>query len=75
MKPIQRNYTNDLKKISRQITELASEIQKIKELLRPVDESICEHGNSLNSNCSDCDNEYPWHFPNVTTTLDYGEED
>ena len=71
MKPIQRNYTNDLKKISRQITELASEIQKIKELLRPVDESICEHGNSLNSNCSDCDNEYPWHLENSTTTMDW----
>ena len=74
MKPIQRNYTNDLKKISRQITELASEIQKIKELLRPVDESICEHGNSLNSNCSDCDNEYPWHLENSTTTVDFHKQ-
>ena len=75
MKPIQPNYTNDLKKISKQITELATGIQKIKELLRPVDESICEHGNALNSNCSDCDNEYPWHFPNVTTTADYHDEE
>ena len=71
MKPIQPNYTNDLRKISKQITELASEIQEIKKLLRPEDEDVCEHGNSLNSNCSDCDNEYPWHFPNVTTTADY----
>ena len=62
-----------MKKISKQITELAFEIEKIKVLLRPEDESICEHGNSLNSNCSDCDNEYPWHFPNVTTTADYSD--
>lgn len=72
MKPIQPNYTNDLKEISKQITELASEIQEIKKLLRPEDEDVCEHGNSLNS---DCDNEYPWHFPNVTTTADYHEEE
>jgi hypothetical protein len=75
MKPIQPNYTNDLKKISRQITELASEIQEIKKLLQIDDESVCEHGNSLNSNCSDCDNEYPWNSPNVTTTVDYHEEE
>ena len=75
MKPIQPNYTNDLRKISKQITELASEIQKIKELLRPKDENVCEHGNSLNSNCSDCDNEYPWHLENSTTTVDFHEEE
>jgi len=75
MKPIQPNYTNDLKKISKQITELALEIQEIKKLLRPEDEDVCEHGNSLNSNCSDCDNEYPWHFPNVTTTMDFHKEE
>jgi len=63
MKPIQPNYTNDLKKISKQITELASEIQKIKELLRPEDEN------------SDVAGTYPWHFPNVTTTADYHEEE
>ena len=71
MKPIQPNYTNDLRKISKQITELALEIQEIKKLLGPEDESICEHGNSLNSNCSDCDNEYPWYLENSTTTADF----
>ena len=75
MKPIQPNYTNDLRKISKQITELASEIQEIKKLLRPEEKDVCEHGNSLNSNCSDCDNEYPWNFPNVTTTADYHDEE
>ena len=75
MKPIQPNYTNDLRKISKQITELASEIQEIKKLLRSEDEDVCEHGNSLNSNCSDCDEEYPWHLPNVSTTADYHEEE
>jgi len=63
MKPIQPNYTNDLKEISKQITELASEIQKIKELLWSEDKN------------SDVVEMYPWHFPNVTTTADYGEED
>lgn len=62
MKPIQPNYTNDLKKISKQITELASEIQKIKEFLQPDGES------------SDAAGMYPWHFPNVTTTADYHDE-
>jgi hypothetical protein len=74
MKPIQPNHTNDLRKISKQITELASEIQEIKKLLQIEDESICEHGNSLNSNCSDCDNEYPWHLENSTTTVDFLEQ-
>ena len=69
MKPIQPNYTNDLKKISKQILELASEIQEIKKLLQIEDESICEHGNSLN-----CDNEYPWHLENSTTTVDFLEQ-
>ena len=63
MKPIQPNYTNDLRKISKQITELASEIQKIKELLRPEDEN------------SESAEMYPWHFPNVTTTADFHEEE
>ena len=63
MKPVQPNYTNDLKKISKQITELASELQKIKELLRPEDEN------------SESVEMYPWHFPNVTTTADYHEEE
>ena len=61
MKPIQPNYTNDLKKISKQITELASEIQKIKKLLRPEDADVIGM--------------YPWHLPNVTTTADYHEEE
>ena len=74
MKPIQPNHTNDLRKISKQITEPASEIQEIKKLLQIEDESICEHGNSLNSNCSDCDNEYPWHLENSTTTVDFLEQ-
>ena len=74
MKPIQPNHTNDLRKISKQITELASEIQEIKKLLQIEDESICEHGNSVNSNCSDCDNEYPWHLENSTTTVDFLEQ-
>ena len=74
MKPIQPNHTNDLRKISKQITELSSEIQEIKKLLQIEDESICEHGNSLNSNCSDCDNEYPWHLENSTTTVDFLEQ-
>jgi|TARA_B110000914_G_C15195976_1_gene323999 hypothetical protein len=59
MKPIQPNYTNDLRKISKQITELASEIQEIKKLLGSGDE---------NPNPAEM---YPWHFPNVTTTADY----
>ena len=67
MKPVQPNYTNDLKKISKQITELASELQKIKELLRPEDE---------NSEAVEAARQmYPWHFPNVTTTADYHEEE
>ena len=67
MKPIQPNYTNDLKKISKQITELASELQKIKELLRLEDEN--------SESVEAASQMYPWHFPNVTTTADFHEEE
>ena len=60
MKPIQPNYTNDLKKISKQITELALEIQKIKELLHPKDSNL--------------GGMYPWHLENSTTTAEFHEE-
>jgi thiamine kinase-like enzyme len=62
MKPIQPNYTNDLKKISKQITELASEIQEIKELLQSKNEN--SNGNGM----------YPWHLENSTTTAEFHEE-
>ena len=68
-------YSQDLAHIKSAIGDLTIAVSEIKELLRPEDEDVCEHGNSLNSNCSDCDNEYPWHFPNVTTTVDYHEEE
>ena len=63
MKPIQPNYTNDLKKISKQIAELAFEIEKIKVLLRPVEMD------------SGVDRMYPWHLENSTTTIDFHEEE
>lgn len=63
MKPIQPNYTNDLKKISKQITELASELQKIKELLQPEDEN------------PEAVEMYPWHLKNSTTTADFHESE
>ena len=63
MKPIQPNYTNDLKKISTQLAELASEIQKIKELLQSKGENL--NGNGM----------YPWYLENSTTTVDFHEEE
>jgi hypothetical protein len=63
MKPIQPNYTNDLKKISRQITELATGIQKIKELLQSKGEDRIGDGM------------YPWYLENSTTTVDFHEEE
>ena len=56
MKPIQSNYSSRLKKITKQLEELAFEIQEIKAILQSAD---------VNQMSLDLD------LPNVTTTADY----
>ena len=63
----QPNYSEALKEIKKSIKDLSENISEIKTLLyRVVGEQDEE---SLRQKL------YPWHFPNVTTTADYHEEE
>ena len=63
----QPNYSEALKEIRKSIQSLSNDISEIKALLvRVVGEKDEE---SLRQKL------YPWHFPNVTTTADYHEEE
>ena len=63
----QPNYSEALKEIKKSIKDLSENISEIKALLyRVVGEQDEE---SLRQKL------YPWHFPNVTTTADYHEEE
>ena len=63
----QPNYSETLKEIRKSIQSLSNDISEIKALLaRVVGEKDEE---SLRQKL------YPWHFPNVTTSADYHEEE
>ena len=58
--------TATLKEIRSMIKDISNDVSKIKKTLGLTGKLVSEKKDS---------NVYPWHLPNVTTTLDYGEED
>lgn len=63
----QPNYSEALKEIKQSVNNLSKDMSEIKALLaRVVGEQDEE---SLRQKL------YPWHFPNVTTSADYHEEE
>ena len=63
----QPNYSDALKEIKKSIQSLSENISEIKTLLSKVVGEQDEE--SLRQKL------YPWHFPNVTTSADYHEEE
>ena len=63
----QPNYSEALKEIRKSIQSLSNEISEIKSLLFKIHNVKEEE--ELQKKL------YPWHFPNVTTTGDFHEEE
>ena len=56
-----------MKEIKKAVQSLSKEVLEIKALLFKIHDVKEKDGIE--------EKMYPWHFPNVTTTADYGEED
>ena len=63
----QPNYSEALKEIKEAIRILTNEVSEIKTLLFRI--------HDVKEKAEIEEKMYPWNFPNVTTTADYGEED
>ena len=63
----QPNYSEALKEIKKAVQSLSEEVLEIKTLLFKL------HGVKEKAEVEE--KMYPWHFPNVTTTADYHEEE
>ena len=63
----QPNYSEALKEIKEAIRILSNEVSEIKTLLFRI--------HDVKEKAEIEEKMYPWKFPNVTTTADYGEED
>ena len=63
----QPNYSDALKEIKEAIRILSNEVSEIKTLLFKI--------HDVKEKAEIEEKMYPWNFPNVTTTADYGEED
>jgi hypothetical protein len=62
----QPNYSEALKEIKKAVQSLSKEVSEIKALLFKI--------HDVKEKAELEEKLYPWHFPNVTTTADYGEE-
>ena len=63
----QPNYSDALKEIKEAIRILSNEVSEIKTLLFKI--------HDVKEKAEIEEKMYPWNFPNVTTTANYGEED
>ena len=63
----QPNYSDALKEIKEAIRILTNEVSEIKTLLFRI--------HDVKEKAEIEEKMYPWNFPNVTTTANYGEED
>tara|TARA_B100000508_G_C11339444_1_gene218408 strand:+ start:398 stop:604 length:207 start_codon:yes stop_codon:yes gene_type:complete len=63
----QPNYSEALKEIKEAIRILSNEVSEIKTLLFRI--------HDVKEKAEIEEKMYPWNFPNVTTTANYGEED
>ena len=63
----QPNYSEALKEIKKAVQSLSEEVLEIKTLLFRIHD--IKEKEEIEEKL------YPWHFPNVTTTVDYHEEE